>query len=273
LEYTGLMDKIDVYSHGNLTPRQQDLLRFVIKEFINSAKPVASATIHRKAHLHVSPATIRAELSHLEDRGFLSQLHTSGARVPTDKAYRHFVNSLNLQQSPEPAVNDKRAIRTALADAGQNPRQINKAVADTLSKLTANLVITGTEEQNDFFKFGLSNLMNLPEFREFDRMFQLTNFFEEFDRMFDLLERQLFGPAFAKASAGNANFKIIQVSIGRENPVSGIKEDSVIATRYPLPNGYIGSLTLIGPTRMDYEKNIALIKFTKEELNKRIPNI
>lgn len=250
------------YIENNLTPRQTELLKFVIKEFINSAKPVPSSLIHKKSQLGVSPATIRAELSHLENRGYLSQPHTSGARIPTDKAYRHFVNSLNLKPAAEPAVSDKKAIRNALADAGLDPRQINKAIADSLSKLTDNLIITGTEKQQDFFKFGLSNLMNMPEFREFDRMFQMTNFFEEFDRMFDSLEKQLFG--------ANPNFKVIQVSIGRENPVSGIKEESVIATRYPLPNGYVGSLTLIGPTRMDYERNISLIKYTKEELDKKL---
>ncbi len=245
-----------------LTTRQNDLLKFIIREFINSAKPVPSSLISKKAHLKVSPATIRNEMNALEEMGYLSQLHTSGGRVPTDLAYRYFVNSLNLKPPTEPAVTDKRAIRVALEEAGRDPRQINKAIAEILSKLSDNLVIAGTEEKQDFFKSGLSNLMNMPEFHEFDRMFQLTSFFEEFDQLFTSLEQTLFG--------SNPNFRVIQVSIGRENPMSPIKEESVIATRYPLPNGYIGSITLIGPTRMDYEKNIALIKYTKEELEKKL---
>jgi transcriptional regulator of heat shock response len=248
-----------------LTKRQDSLLKFIIQEFVNTAKPVPSALVCKKSRLNVSPATIRNEMNNLETMGYLSQFHTSGGRVPTDMAYRHFVNSLNLEQCVEPSVNDKRAIQTALKGAGYDPRQINKAIADALSKLTANLVIAGTEEQGEpqnFFKFGLSNLMNMPEFHEFDRMFQLTNFFEEFDQMFDAMERQMFG--------SRPDFHVIRVSIGRENPLVPIKGESVIATRYPLPNGYIGSLTIIGPTRMDYEKNISLVKYTKEELEKKL---
>ena len=247
---------------SDLSRRQDNLLKFIIQEFVNTAKPVPSALVCKKARLNVSPATIRNEMNDLEEMGYLGQFHTSGGRVPTDKAYRHFVNSLNLKQASEPTISDKRSIRTALADAGQDPRQLNKALADSLSKLTANLVITGTEENEDFFKFGLANLLHMPEFHQFERMFQLTNFFEEFDQIFNALEHQMFG--------NKHDFRIIQVSIGRENPMSHIKEESVIATRYSLPNGYVGSLTLIGPTRMDYEKNIYLIKYAKQELEKKL---
>lgn len=240
-----------------ISQRQDVLLKFIIQEFVRAAKPVSSALIHRKSRLHVSPATIRNEMNDLEQMGYLSQLHTSGGRIPTDKAYRYFVNSLNIERTG-PGMEEKRAIRSAIAEAGRDPRSINKAMGDALSKLTANLVITGIDE--DFFKFGLSQMMNMPEFHEFDRMFQLTNFFDEFDRMFSQLERQMFG--------SRPDIRTIQVSIGRENPFSPIKEESVIAAQYLLPKGFVGTLTLIGPTRMDYERNISLIKFAKEELER-----
>ena len=64
---------------------------------------------------------------------------------------------------------------------GNDPREINKTVAQLLSELSDNLVIAGMPEQADFFKIGLSSLFEFPEFREFDKAFRLTNFFDEFE--------------------------------------------------------------------------------------------
>ncbi|MEX2053248.1 MAG: HrcA family transcriptional regulator [Candidatus Paceibacterota bacterium] len=95
----------------------------------------------------------------------------------------------------------------------------------------------------------------MPEFREFNKVFQLTSFFEEFENMFNHLERELLGEE-------------MRIFIGKESPFENIREETVIFARYNLPDNCIGSLTLIGPTRMDYGKNIGLIKYTTEELNK-----
>mgnify|MGYP001601227217 CR=1 FL=1 len=77
-----------------ISKRQEKLLDFVIKEYIRIAKPIGSVLAANKSHLHFSSATIRNEMNDLESQGFLIQLHTSGGRVPTDKAYRYYVNSL-----------------------------------------------------------------------------------------------------------------------------------------------------------------------------------
>src|SRR3990167_5389590 len=65
-----------------LSDRQQKLLNFIIKEFVKTAKPVASELIANKGDFDVSPATIRSEMYELEKSGYLEQLHTSGGRVP-----------------------------------------------------------------------------------------------------------------------------------------------------------------------------------------------
>ena len=63
------------------------------------------------------------------------------------------------------------------------------------------------------------------------------------------------------------------IFIGRENPVGGVKNETIILAKYNLPDGLTGSMTMIGPTRMDYEKNIGLVKYATEELNKLAQNI
>ncbi len=254
-EYNGFI--IDLAME--ITKRQNQLLDFLIREYVKTAKPIPSALITKKSKLRVSPATIRSEMNALEKAGFLEQKHTSGGRVPTDKAYRYFVNNVVANEGTHAIVpaREQQQIKLALANAGQNPMKVNKNLAEVLSKASENLVITGIDDSEpNFFKVGLASLFELPEFRELDRIFQLTNFFEEFDNMFHIFEERI----------GQARPNQIQVYIGKENPMKQVKGETIITARYPLPGNYTGILTLIGPTRMDYEKNIALIKYTTEQL-------
>ncbi|MDD5085769.1 MAG: heat-inducible transcriptional repressor HrcA [Candidatus Omnitrophica bacterium] len=77
-----------------LTPRKERILSFIISSYVDSALPVGSRTIARRFGLGLSPATIRNEMSDLEEMGFISQPHTSAGRIPSDKGYRYYVNQL-----------------------------------------------------------------------------------------------------------------------------------------------------------------------------------
>src|SRR3972149_2483235 len=167
------------------TDRQVKLLDFIIREHVKTAKPVGSALIAKKAGFKLSPATLRSEMGELEKAGYLAQLHTSGGRVPTDKAYRYYVNSLLENDAGlNPKEKDKNKIRQEFNNMPSDPREINKVVARVLSNLSENLVITGISQDEDFFKKGLVSLFENPEFREFGEAFQLARFFEEFEGMF-----------------------------------------------------------------------------------------
>ncbi len=248
-----------------ITSRQETLLGSIIKEYIGTAEPISSKFLEKMGFFDLSSATIRAEMNELEGLGYLAQLHTSGGRVPTDRAYRFFVDNLMGEEGLEPATDCKRKIKRALYETSSDPREINKTVAQLLSELSDNLVIAGVPEQADFFKVGLSSLFEFPEFREFEKAFRLTSFFDEFEGMFDRLEREFWGDPASLAQGGGEDMKIF---IGKENPVRNIKDETVILARYNLPHNFRGSLTLVGPTRMDYGKNIGLIRYTTEELNK-----
>jgi heat-inducible transcriptional repressor len=78
---------------ADLTERQEHILAFVVQEYVENAQPVGSETLRRRG-LGVSSATIRNELAALEDLGYLTHPHTSAGRIPTEKGYRYFVESL-----------------------------------------------------------------------------------------------------------------------------------------------------------------------------------
>lgn len=85
-----------------LTPRQREVLRVLVQEYVASATPVASGTLQRIGDLGVSSATLRNELALLEELGYLDQPHTSAGRVPSVRGYRYFVEQL-MEQRDLPA--------------------------------------------------------------------------------------------------------------------------------------------------------------------------
>ncbi len=93
---------------ADLTERQERVLAIVVQEYVENAQPVGSETLRRHG-LGVSSATIRNELAALEERGYLKHPHTSAGRIPTEKGYRYFVESL-MEEFELPPV-EQRMIR------------------------------------------------------------------------------------------------------------------------------------------------------------------
>ena len=84
-----------------LDERKMKVLYAIIKSYIDSAEPIGSRTISKNFELGVSSATIRNEMSDLEELGYLSKTHSSSGRIPSDKAYRLYVDELlRLNISP-----------------------------------------------------------------------------------------------------------------------------------------------------------------------------
>jgi heat-inducible transcriptional repressor len=117
-----------------LSERKLKILQAIISDYVRSAEPVGSRTLSRKFDLGISPATIRNEMSDLEEMGYLTHPHTSAGRVPSDKAYRLYVNSLMPKQELTPQ--EKRTIADRLqADINEFDRTIQHA-AQILSEIT-----------------------------------------------------------------------------------------------------------------------------------------
>lgn len=246
-----------------LNQRQEKLLNILIGEYIKNPEPVSSKALVKSSLFSLSSATLRGEMSKLERAGYLAQLHTSGGRVPTPKAYRFYVD--NLMAGPGIYVPEatKQKIHKAITDAGSDPQELNRVVANIVSVLSDNIVVTNVKDSDYFYKTGLSSLFEMPEFREFNRVFNVANVFDHFERVFGQIENEFFG-------MGNPDISIL---IGEESSIKNIKEESVILARYPLPDRKTGSMTIIGPMRMDYAKNIGLARCIVDELKNKTKHL
>jgi len=81
-----------------LTERQEKLLNFLVKEYIDTAEPVGSLALKKVCDLDVSGATIRNDLQALTEEGYITQPHTSAGRIPTKKAYKHIADKLEMPE-------------------------------------------------------------------------------------------------------------------------------------------------------------------------------
>src|SRR5881397_3729795 len=87
-----------------LTPRQREILRLVVEDFVATGQPVGSKTLVETAGLTAAPSTVRAQLAELEALGLLTHPHTSAGRVPTESGYRHYADELLGHLEPQPAA-------------------------------------------------------------------------------------------------------------------------------------------------------------------------
>jgi heat-inducible transcriptional repressor len=122
-----------------LADRQRELLRAVIREYIATAEPVASAALVRRYGLGVSSATVRSELAALEEMGLLTHPHTSAGRVPTDLGYRYFIESLMPRPGLLPA--EQVTVSHQFQQALSSTTEWLRLAASTLARLTAEAAI------------------------------------------------------------------------------------------------------------------------------------
>jgi len=339
-----------------LDDRESEILKSVIQAHVITGEPVGSRTLSRGTGLDLSPATIRNVMSDLEQRGLLIQPHASAGRVPTDRAYRVYVDhlmarptiaaghaqaideALHLRRGEIPELLneaarqlsevsqhvgvvlapemrrivierlefvrlDPRRIVAILVDragvvhnrilevaepfeqpdldrmgnelshrfGGQTLPDIREAIARELSEerilydaLRARLLALGQEalsidEVKDVVVEGASNLLGAPEFGDLARTRTLLRTLEQKGRLIDLLESVLEG-------------KGVQVVIGHENPVSGLSDLSLVATTYRAGDRVLGTVGIVGPTRMEYARTIALVDYLAHVLTRFLTN-
>jgi heat-inducible transcriptional repressor len=122
-----------------LTPRERRVLEAVIQTYVQTAEPAGSRVISRRFGLGVSPATIRNTMSDLEEKGFLSHPHTSAGRVPTDKAYRAYVDSLLNAPATTIVIAERDRLREDIAGSNSTIETILRRAAQSLGVLTQEL--------------------------------------------------------------------------------------------------------------------------------------
>jgi heat-inducible transcriptional repressor len=121
-----------------LSERERKVLEAVIQTYVETAQPAGSRQLARKFGLGVSPATIRNTMSDLEEKGLLYHPHTSAGRVPTDAAYRMYVDSL-LPPKPLAAADQRRLARQIVTGGGSAIEAILRRAAQSLGVITQEL--------------------------------------------------------------------------------------------------------------------------------------
>jgi transcriptional regulator of heat shock response len=167
--------------------RIEDVLEYVIADYIRTAEPVSSSAVVSAHGLSVSSATIRNWFGALERDGFLVQPHTSAGRVPSAKAYAWYVERLG---KTEPSDSERRLVKGAIdkkEDIATNAKRIAKLTAEYVG--TAMLV--GTNESDAYYT-GLTALFSQPEFRDSDRVISMGSILDRLDRDLALLRARTF---------------------------------------------------------------------------------
>jgi heat-inducible transcriptional repressor len=225
-----------------MTERQKQILIAIIEQYAEIAVPVGSVTLAKL--FGVSSATVRAEMVRLEEMGLITQPHTSAGRIPTDKGYRYFVNSLTEAHSNEVPQLDRsaRAIEARVNAHGDRADQTIRTAVDSLVELTHNLGLATIGDQ--LYMNGISNLFSQPEFAG-------GNHVQNIARLLDNLEPWL------REAAPN---EPLNVFMGAENPIGKSSGATLIISRFRSPysdHSYIG---ILGPTRQSYSKVMNLVR-------------
>ena len=133
----------------DLSERKLKILQAIVSDFISSAEPVGSRALSKKEDLNISPATIRNEMADLEEMGYLKQPYTSAGRVPTDKAYRLYVNK--LMQKYELPEDEKEMIERELTSDIIELDKTIKHASEILSHMTnlTSFAMTPKQDKNE----------------------------------------------------------------------------------------------------------------------------
>ena len=334
-----------------LDERKRKILQAVIRNYLETGEPVGSRTISKYTDLNLSSATIRNEMADLEEMGYILQPHTSAGRIPSDKGYRLYVDTMmeekereviemkemllerqdkmetllkqvarvlakntqyaTLISAPQSKRNKLKFIQLSRVDANQilaviviegnviknNILPINEELSDeTLLKLNIllNTNLNGlsideinlgmisvmkqqagihsdivsevidavaeairAEEDLEIYTSGTNNIFRYPELADQQKASELINTFEE---------KQLLGELLQDVRSENENTGI-QVYIGEETPVQSMRDCSVVTATYELGDGMKGTIGIVGPKRMDYDKVIGTLRTIQTQLD------
>lgn len=334
-----------------LDERKTKILQAIIRNYLETGEPVGSRTISKYTDLNLSSATIRNEMADLEEMGYIVQPHTSAGRIPSDKGYRFYVDTMmeakereveemkgmllerqdkmeqmlqrvakvlaqNTQyatmiSAPQTRGSKVKFVQLSRVDEGQilavivvegnviknNILSVREELSDeTLLKLNIllNTNLTGksieeinlgmvtamkqqagshsdivsevidavaeaikAEDDLEIYTSGTNNIFRYPELADHEKASELINAFEEKQLLSSLLQN----PDTEENNTG------IQVYIGDESPVSSMRDCSVVTATYELGDGMRGTIGIVGPKRMDYDKVVGTLKTLQSKLD------
>ena len=236
-----------------LTERKLKILQEILKDFIINAEPVGSRTLSKILDMNISPATIRNEMADLEEMGYLYHPHTSSGRVPSDKAYRLYVNRMMDKYELDKAEK-QRIKRELMANMSELEKTVRHA-SELLSDLTNLTSFASLEDIKDISLFlqGMTCIFSHPEYSKIE---QARSFLEMVD------DRERFASEVASREKG------LSITIGDENSERIVPGSTIISATYYIGRRYVGRLGVIGPTRMRYSEITSVIEYMSNNLDK-----
>lgn len=229
--------------------RKQEILRAIIKHFVQTAEPVGSKTILVSYRFSVSPATIRNDMASLEREGLIYQPYTSSGRVPTDSGYRLYVDEIaDYKAARKNALSTIKKIREEY-----NAEKIREHIYDAvslLSRASKSVSFATLPDNKRTFYLGVSNVLRQPEFTSDSiRASQVLEVLENNDNFRNLLDNLDIDDS-------------VKIFIGKENILEKIQSCSLMVTKYE-KDGFTGYFGILGPTRMNYPFNSAILEEVK----------
>jgi len=227
----------------DLTTRQIDILKNIVREYIDSAEPVGSETLEKKYDLGVSPATIRNEMAEMVKLGYLSKPHSSAGRVPTSKAIKFYINE--LMKEKELSVAEEVEAKESIWDLRARRDRFLREATRNLAQKTKTLAVTFTDE-GDLYYSGYSNILEMPEFYDIDITKNLLSILDTttyFDKIMSLLENEC------------------SVFLEDDFNEEQMRPYGFVFSRFKTRANQAGSIGIIGPTRMQYEFVIPVVRY------------
>jgi transcriptional regulator of heat shock response len=224
--------------------RQEDILAIIVTRYVETAEPVGSRYVSRR--LNLSSATIRNVMADLEEMGLITHPHTSAGRIPTDKGYRYYIDSLMLVKS----VNEQmaRVVKEQYDQAIRSLEDVMEKTCHLISGLTNYVGLTMFSQYDKLYLDGASHIIEQPEFKDLKKLYIILKCLEEKRDILDILSDEL-------------NDERLMIHIGRENRSNRLSDCSIVSRGYRMKGKVTGRVGVIGPKRMAYEKVIPTVEF------------
>jgi len=227
-----------------ISDRKKFILETIIKEYLKTAMPVSSGVLVEKYKLDISTATVRNEMMELEDEAYIYQPHTSAGRVPTELAYELFLSEIkDAKKKKELKEVESELLEKLFRYEEQAFRQTAKAIAEMSGG-----AVFWAFHKNDLYYTGLSNLFTQPEFSRVEMVGDVSVIIDRLEEIIDDI--------FEELEDGE------QILVGSRNPFGNFL--STVLVKYK-KNNASGVFGILGPMRMDYARNLALVEFIKKK--------
>ncbi|MGC8651065.1 MAG: DeoR family transcriptional regulator [Minisyncoccia bacterium] len=230
--------------NSKLKNRQKGILEKLVKSYIQKGEPIASQFLVVHYNFNVSPATIRNDFQELTEEGYLYKFHISGGRVPTDKAWRFFVDILSEKNIINSWMEKWDKIIQTREESRNNWEEIINFISNTSQSLSFCYIKESDEVKKCGLKYIFSSILT-----DLDSALELVPKIAE---SLETLDEQV------------KNIKIKNeplVFIGRDNPFIKSDEFSAVLAQTHRSKNILG---ILGNKRMPYDKNISLLKAVAE---------